>query len=59
MKKALAVTVFLLIFAAVTLVVAGASSTNQVSISVKGDQLCIQSKGTPNHSVGQFRKAGA
>jgi hypothetical protein len=58
MKKAFAVTVSLLIFAAVTFVVAGASRSNQVSIKVNGDQRCIKSNGTPNHSVGQFPNKG-
>jgi len=31
---------------------------NQSSISSKGDQTCITSNGTPNHSIGQFPNSG-
>ena len=58
MKKPFAITISIFAFAAISLLVAGASKPNQVSIKVKGDQRCVSSNGTPDHKIGQFPNSG-
>ncbi|MDB4558644.1 YHYH protein [Amylibacter sp.] len=58
MKKAFVVTVSIFALAAASLLLVGASKSNQVSMKVRGDQRCIKSNGTPNHAIGQFPNKG-
>ncbi len=58
MKKSHTITTSIFAFAALTLILAGASKPNRVSIKVKGDERCITSNGSPNHAIGQFPNKG-